>query len=93
MRLIRFLIAFACLAIGAIVGALNRDPVSIDFAIAHVGTTLGVALISALLMGVLLGGLAITASLVLPLRRRLAHAERKSAQAAAQAPEPSVAER
>ena len=77
MRLIRFLIAIACLALGAIVGALNRQLVSIDLGVAHIPTNLGVALIVALLLGVLIGGLAISASLVLPLRRRLARAERQ----------------
>lgn len=77
MRFIRFLIAFACLSVGAIVGALNIQSASIDFGIAVVPTTLGVALIVALLLGVALGGLAVTASLVLPLRRRLARAERQ----------------
>lgn len=77
MRLIRFLAAIACLALGAIVGALNRQLVSIDLGVAHIPTNLGVALIVALLLGVLIGGLAISASLVLPLRRRLARAERQ----------------
>ncbi len=72
MRFIRFLIAFACLAVGAIVGALNFQPAKIDFGIAIVPTTLGVALIVALLLGVIVGGLAVAASLVLPLRRRRA---------------------
>lgn len=76
MRLIRFLVAFACVALGAVVGALNRQLISIDLGIAHLPTNLGVALIVTLLMGALLGGLAISASLVLPLRRRLARAER-----------------
>ena len=76
MRLIRFLVAIACLAVGAVVGALNRQPVSIDLGVAYIPTNLGVALIVALLLGVLIGGLAISASLVLPLRRRLARAER-----------------
>lgn len=77
MRLIRFLIAFACLALGAIVGALNRESIQIDFGVGSVATNLGVALIVALLIGVLVGGLAISASIVLPLRRRLARAERQ----------------
>lgn len=76
MRLIRFLVAFACVALGAVVGALNRQLVSIDLGVTHLPTNLGVALIVTLLLGALLGGLAISASLVLPLRRRLARAER-----------------
>ena len=81
MRLIRFLIAFVCLAAGATVGALNRQIVPIDLGFGTFPTTLGVALIVSLLLGVLAGGLAITASLVLPLRRRLARAERSAAPA------------
>ena len=76
MRLIRLLIAIACLAVGAVLGALNRQRVSIDLGFTHLPTHLGVALIVALLLGVILGGLAISASIVMPLRRRLARAER-----------------
>ena len=79
MRFIRFLIAFACLAVGAIVGALNVQMVHIDFGIGVVPATLGVVLIVALLIGVAVGGLAVAASLVLPLRRQLARAERQRA--------------
>lgn len=86
MRFIRFLIAFACLAVGAIVGALNRQSVAIDFGVGSVPSTLGVVLILSLLIGVAVGGLAVTASLVLPLRRRLARAERQRA-APASSPE------
>jgi len=81
----RFLVALACLAVGAIVGALNVQPVAVDFGIGSAPSTLGVALILALLIGVAVGGLAVTASLVLPLRRRLLRAERKRA-APAQVP-------
>lgn len=77
MRLIRFLIALACLALGATVGALNRQPVSIDLGFADLPTNLGIALIVAVLAGVLAGGLAISASVVLPLRQRLARLERE----------------
>ncbi len=79
MRLFRFLIALVCLGAGAVVGALNRSPVSVDLAFATVPTNLGIALILAVLLGVLLGGLAISASVVMPLRRRLARAERQPA--------------
>jgi putative membrane protein len=83
MRLLRFFIAIACLAVGAIIGALNRAPVLIDLGFARLPSNLGVALIVAVLLGVLIGGLAISASVVLPLRRRLARAER-------QVPSPSL---
>lgn len=71
MRLIRILVAFACLATGAIVGALNRGLVQVDFGLVVLTTTLGVALIVSLLLGVLVGGLSVSAAVVLPLRRRL----------------------
>jgi len=77
MRAIRLLIAFACIALGAVVGTLNRQSAVIDLGAAQIPTTLGVALLIALLLGVLLGGLAIAASVVLPLRRRLARSERQ----------------
>lgn len=77
MRVIRLLIAMACIALGAILGALNRQPAIIDLGSTRIPTTLGVALLVALLCGVLLGGLAIAASVVLPLRRRLAEVERE----------------
>ena len=78
MRLLRFLIAIVCLGAGAIVGALNRTPIMVDLGFARMPTNLGVSLLVALLLGVLVGGLAISASVVLPLRRRLARAERRS---------------
>ena len=75
MRVIRFLIAFACLALGAVIGALNRQPVSIDVGFGHIASNLGIVMLACLLIGVLIGGLAISASVVLPLRRRLARAQ------------------
>lgn len=85
MRWIRFVVAIACLVAGAAVGALNRDLVSIDLGIAAVATNTGVALLVALLIGVLAGGLAISASVVLPLQRRLARLERKATATASDA--------
>ena len=79
MHVIRLLVAFACIALGAIVGALNRQAAIIDLGGAQISTTLGVALLIALLLGVRLGGLAIAASVVWPLRRRLARIERQNA--------------
>ena len=77
MQLIRMLIAIACIALGAVVGALNRQATVIDLGSAQLTTTLGVALLAALLAGVILGGLAISASVVLPLRRRITRLERQ----------------
>ena len=76
MRVIRLLLAFAFVAVGAIVGALNRQEIAIDFGAVHLTTSLGVALLVTLLLGVILGGTAIAASVVLPLRRRLSRTQR-----------------
>jgi len=73
MRLIRLLIALLCLAVGLVVGALNHQPVVIDLGFNTLHATLGVSVLVALLLGALIGGLAVTASVVLPLRRRLRH--------------------
>lgn len=77
MRVIRFLIGFACLALGAVIGALNRQPVSIDMGFGHLASNLGIVMLACLLVGVLIGGLAISASLVLPLQRRLARVQKQ----------------
>jgi len=79
MRLLRILLALACLAAGIVVGALNTQLVRLDLGLVELTPSLGVALILALLLGVLVGGLALAAGVVWPLRRRLARAERDAA--------------
>ena len=74
MRLIRLLVAALCLAAGVAIGALNPQPIALDLGVATVRATVGVGLVAALLLGVLLGGLVLTASVVLPLRQRLRRA-------------------
>ena len=76
IRLIRLLIALACLAAGIVVGALNPQPAVLDFGFAQITSSLGVIVIVSLLIGVVAGGLALAASVVLPLRNRLRRAER-----------------
>ena len=71
MRLIRLLVAVACLAIGIAIGALNTQRVQLDLGFALVPTSLGIAVLASLLLGVIIGGLVLTASVVLPLRQRL----------------------
>jgi hypothetical protein len=62
MRLLRLLIALACLAAGIAIGGLNTDPVLVDLGFAQLPTTLGVAVMVSLLAGVVVGGLALAAS-------------------------------
>lgn len=71
MRPFRALIAIVFLAVGIVIGALNAQPAVLDLGIAKVQAGLGVILLTTLLAGVLLGGLAIAVSVVLPMRREL----------------------
>jgi len=71
MRLIRWLIALSCLAVGIVVGALNPQPVALDLGVATLHSTVGVCVLVALLGGVIVGGLVLVASVVLPLQQRL----------------------
>jgi uncharacterized integral membrane protein len=75
MRLFRLLIALACLAAGIAVGGLNTQAVRLDLGFVQLPTSLGVAVLVAVLLGVVIGGLALTASVVLPLRQRLRRVE------------------
>ncbi len=75
MRLLRLLVAMSCLAAGIAVGALNPQTITIDLGVAVLRTTLGVAILVSLLAGVVIGGIVMTASVVLPLRQRLRRAE------------------
>jgi putative membrane protein len=70
MRLIRILVAMLCLVAGVAVGALNPQVVDVDLGLAVLRPTLGVALLATLLVGAVAGGLAIMASVVLPMRQR-----------------------
>lgn len=74
MRLIRFLIALLCITAGVVVGALNPQPVALDFGFITLHGTLGVSLLMALLVGAIAGGLMLAASVVLPLRQQLRRA-------------------
>ena len=75
MRLIRLIVAIACVLLGAIVGALNTQPVLLDFGIASIRASLGLSVLVALLLGVLVGGTILAVGVIAPLRRRLRRAE------------------
>ena len=62
---LRLIVALACLAAGVVVGALNPQPAVLDLGFTRATGTLGV----------IVGGLALAASVVLPLRQRLRRAE------------------
>ena len=70
MRLIKSLAAFCFITLGVVFGALNKQPVTVDLWFTLLQSRLGLLLLSVLLLGALLGGLAVTAGVVWPLRRR-----------------------
>jgi putative membrane protein len=68
MRLIRLLIALLCVAAGVVIGALNAQPITLDLGFTDFRASAGVCVLLALLVGALVGGLAVSASVVAPLR-------------------------
>ncbi|MFT4179196.1 MAG: lipopolysaccharide assembly protein LapA domain-containing protein [Thermomonas sp.] len=74
-RLLRIIAAVACILLGAVVGALNTQPVALDLGFTALHTSLGLAVLLALLLGVLVGGILLALGVVAPLRRKLGKAE------------------
>ena len=79
MTILRLLVLAAFLAAGLVVGSLNPQRIVLDFGIAEVVTTSGIAIMVSLLAGVLLGGGIVMATTVLPLQARLRRASRPAA--------------
>ena len=75
MRLIRLIAAITCILLGAVVGALNTQPVALDLGMATIRASLGLSMLVALLLGVLVGGGILAIAVVAPLCRRLRRAE------------------
>jgi len=84
--LIVFLV-FVFAVAGAAFGALNSQPIELDFYFGTLTLVKGGVVLGALLLGWMLGGLLVYVALVLPLRRRLRVQARrlKQLEAAAQA--------
>ncbi|MBS0577430.1 MAG: DUF1049 domain-containing protein [Proteobacteria bacterium] len=76
---LQVLLALAFVAAGVLFGAFNPQPVIVDFHLFQWHAGLGVALLSALLLGAVLGGVAVSVGIVWPLRRRLRKLARASA--------------
>ena len=70
MRVINALLALCFVALGVVFGALNREHVSVDLGVAAFNVRLGLLLLMVALIGSLLGGLAVMAGVVWPMRRR-----------------------
>jgi uncharacterized integral membrane protein len=65
------MLAMAFVLIGIVFGALNRQSVHVDVWFRGFEMRLGLLLLTVLLLGAILGGAAVTAGVVWPLRRRL----------------------
>jgi uncharacterized integral membrane protein len=70
MRVIKALAALCFVALGLVFGALNRQHVSVDLGLASIDARLGFIILVALLAGAFIGGLAVMAGVVWPMRRR-----------------------
>lgn len=90
MRLLYLALAIAFAALGILFGALNPDPVSVDFYWRSLSVSLGAALLVAAFAGALLGGLAMLVGVVWPLQARLRRARREQAKAPAEPAPPAA---
>lgn len=66
MKVFRLLVMLAFLLVGLIIGAVNSQDVTLDFLFSSVHTTSGIAIIVALLVGVLIGAGMVLVSVVIP---------------------------
>ncbi len=80
MRLLQLLLGLLFIAAGVVFGALNPQSTVLDFYYLHQPIGVGVALLIALLIGAVLGGMAIVVGVVWPLRRKLRQTHRQQAQ-------------
>lgn len=82
MPLLKTLIALAFIIMGIVFGALNRDVMRIDLFFTTLQASIGLTVLLVLLLGCLLGGLVVLATVVWPMRANLAKAERAAAKIA-----------
>jgi uncharacterized membrane protein YciS (DUF1049 family) len=71
MRVIKALAALCFIVIGVLFGALNRDHVHVDVGVASFDVRLGFLILVVALIAACLGGLAVMAGVVWPMRRKL----------------------
>jgi uncharacterized integral membrane protein len=71
MRVIKAILALCFVALGLVFGALNRQHVHVDFAVGAADLRLGLLVLVTLLLGAFLGGVAVMAGVVWPMRRKL----------------------
>ncbi len=78
MSYVRLVVALVFLAAGMVVGVLNTQPITLRLLFTEVETSSGVAIILALLSGVLIGGAIVLATLVLPMYAKLRKVQKAS---------------
>ena len=71
MRVIKALAALCFIVIGVLFGALNREHVHLDLGVAAIDVRLGFLILVVALVAAGLGGLAVVAGVVWPMRRKL----------------------
>jgi uncharacterized integral membrane protein len=77
MNILRLIIALLFLCFGLVIGFLNDSPgITLDLVFFTWSTTPGNAIILSLLTGVIIGGLIVVATMVLPMYARLRSATR-----------------
>lgn len=76
MKTVRLLLLLAVLVAGLVVGAANSQSIRLSLVFWELETSSGIALISALIIGALVGGGLVAAAVVLPLYSKLRRAQR-----------------
>lgn len=87
MKLLRFLLALAFAACGIVFAALNSEPISLDFYFWQFRLSAGLAVLMAVFLGALVGGIAVSVGSVMPNRRRIEQAAADARAEAASEPE------
>ncbi len=85
MNMFRLVVALLFLAYGLIIGVLNTQPITLKLLFTDFQTSSGVGIMLSLLLGVVVGGLIVVATLVWPLYAKLRRANRSAAAASGDA--------
>lgn len=93
MKVFRLLVLLAVLVLGLIIGAVNMTEMSINLVFTQLHTSVGVAMIASLLVGVVVGAGLVLVSVVVPLYAQLRRANKAALVTPAATPNPPFAGR
>lgn len=93
MKVFRLLVLLAVLVLGLIIGAVNMTEMSINLVFTQLHTSVGVAMIAALLVGVVVGAGLVLVSVVVPLYAQLRRANKAVSATPVTPPQPPFAGR